>query len=216
MSTTKNISYTVYKDNIKTDDKRSFTVNISAENPGYIVHRGLVKQLEEKRQGTASTKTRKEVRGGGKKPWKQKGTGKARAGSIRSPLWRGGGVIFGPKPKEYNLKLNTKEKRLALRNILYNKQDYTILISDTELSFDTAKTQEALNKLVALGIPKSQKTLIVVNQKSRNLYLATRNLANVELIKANNLNIKSLLNAKYLLITEESIGIIKEVYNAEK
>nr|YP_009314358.1 Ribosomal protein L4 [Liagora harveyana]SCW22612.1 Ribosomal protein L4 [Liagora harveyana] len=216
MSTTKNISYTVYKDNVKTDDKRIFTVNVSAENPGYIVHRGLVKQLEEKRQGTACTKTRKEVRGGGKKPWKQKGTGKARAGSIRSPLWRGGGVIFGPKPKEYTLKLNTKEKRLALRNILYNKQDCTILISDTELSFDTAKTQEALGKLAALGIPKNQKTLIVVNQKPRNLYLATRNLANVELIKANNLNIKSLLNAKYLLITEESMGIIKEVYHAEK
>ena len=216
MSITKNISYSIYKENLKTNDNKDVQLTVSAENPGYIVHRGLVKQCEEKRQGTACTKTRKEVRGGGKKPWKQKGTGKARAGSIRSPLWRGGGVIFGPKPKEYKLKLNTKEKQLALRNVLYNKQDCTILINEAELLFETPKTKDTLNKLLAIGIPKNQKILIIVKQKSHNLYLSTRNLVNVELIQANNLNIKSLLNAKHIIITDNSIEIIKEVYNAEK
>nr|YP_009314153.1 Ribosomal protein L4 [Izziella formosana]SCW22407.1 Ribosomal protein L4 [Izziella formosana] len=215
MSTKKNISYTVYRDNNKTDESTNFHINVSAEHPGYIVHRGLVKQLEEKRQGTASTKTRKEVRGGGKKPWKQKGTGKARAGSIRSPLWRGGGVIFGPKPKDYQVKLNGKEKQLALRNLLYDKQGVTILIDEQELSFNESKTQQIVNKLIALQIPKKQKILIVVSHKPKHLYLSTRNLTNIELIQANHLNIKSMLCAEHIIMTKESLKIIQEVYNAE-
>ncbi len=214
MSIQKTISYHIYKENHKTEEKKTLDLNISSENSVYVVHRSLIKQTEEKRQGTASTKTRSEVRGGGRKPWKQKGTGKARAGSIRSPLWKGGGVIFGPKPKKYKLKLNSKEKKLALRNVLYNKMHSTIVIHEDELILNAPKTQEASNKLLSLGIQPNDKTLIVVNKKSKNLYLATRNMANVELIQANHLNIRSVLNSTQTILSEQSLATINDIYNA--
>nr|YP_009314769.1 Ribosomal protein L4 [Neoizziella asiatica]SCW23224.1 Ribosomal protein L4 [Neoizziella asiatica] len=214
MSIKQTISYNIYKDNCKTEDKKHLDLNISPNNSLYIVHRSLIKQVEEKRQGTASTKTRSEVRGGGRKPWKQKGTGKARAGSIRSPLWRGGGVIFGPKPKNYKLKLNNKEKKLALRNVLYNKIHSTILINEDELLLNSPKTQEASKKLISLGIQKNHKTLIIVKKKFKNLYLATRNIENIELIQVNHLNIRSLLNANHIILSEQSLATINDIYNA--
>nr|YP_009312927.1 Ribosomal protein L4 [Helminthora furcellata]SCW21181.1 Ribosomal protein L4 [Helminthora furcellata]SCW24041.1 Ribosomal protein L4 [Helminthora furcellata] len=214
MSIEKAISYKIYREDNKTVDSKTINWNISSENNVYIVHRSLVKQTEEQRQGNASTKTRSEVRGGGRKPWKQKGTGKARAGSIRSPLWRGGGVIFGPKPKKYKIKLNNKEKRLALRNLLYNKKESVILINERELEFDKPKTQLMIQKLHNLQIDNNHKVLIIVSHKSKNLYLATRNLPNVELIKDNNLNIRALLNATKILMTEQSLSNISEVYYA--
>nr|YP_009315179.1 Ribosomal protein L4 [Titanophycus setchellii]SCW23634.1 Ribosomal protein L4 [Titanophycus setchellii] len=214
MSIKKTLSYNIYRKNHKTEDQRKVELHISSDNPVYTVHRSLIKQIAAKRQGTASTKTRSEVRGGGKKPWKQKGTGKARAGSIRSPLWRGGGVVFGPKPKTYKLKLNNKEKQLALRNLIYDKIDSTILINEDELNLHIPKTKEVLNKLLSLGIQQNHRTLIIVDKKLTNLYLGTRNLCCVELIQANHLNIRSILNAQYIILTEQSLKTINKTYNA--
>nr|YP_009313949.1 Ribosomal protein L4 [Hommersandiophycus borowitzkae]SCW22203.1 Ribosomal protein L4 [Hommersandiophycus borowitzkae] len=217
MTIEKTISYNLYQANQKTDNCTTINLNISSQNTDrFIVHRSLIKQNAEKRQGTASTKTRSEVRGGGRKPWKQKGTGKARAGSIRSPLWRGGGVIFGPKPKTYKLKLNSKEKQLALRNLLYNKTACTILINENEVNFEIPQTKIVVKKLNDLGIIDKQHTLFIVKNKSTNLYLSSRNLPYLELIQANHLNIRSLLRAKKIIITEQALSIINEVYNATR
>nr|YP_009315789.1 Ribosomal protein L4 [Trichogloeopsis pedicellata]SCW24447.1 Ribosomal protein L4 [Trichogloeopsis pedicellata] len=216
MAIEKIISYNLYKANQKTDSCQILNLNVSNTNSTFVVHRSLIKQNQDKRQGTASTKTRSEVRGGGKKPWKQKGTGKARAGSIRSPLWRGGGVIFGPKTKHYKLKINQKEKQLAIRNVIANKTQSAILIDEKELFFSEPKTRLLVEKLHSLGMKLTEKILIIVKEKPRNLYLSTRNLGNVELIQANHLNIRSLLNANKFLLTNLSIPIINEVYNVNK
>lgn len=188
-------------------------LRISELNQMYIVHKSIVKQLHEHRQGNANCKTRSEVKGGGKKPWKQKGTGKARAGSIRSPLWRGGGVVFGPKAKEYNKKINKKEKQLAIRNLLYNKQNFTFAIEQRFLQFDQPKTQVFLQRIQKIGLSFSKKLLIIMAQKHKNTYLSTRNLANVEIIAANQLNPLSIIKAEYLLIEIDAIKIIQDTYN---
>jgi large subunit ribosomal protein L4 len=118
------------------------TLDILDKSGNYVLHKDLLRHLNSKRQGTASTKTRSEVRGGGRKPWQQKGTGRARAGSNRSPLWKGGGVIFGPKPKAVTLKLNKKERQLALQTLLYNKKNNVIVIEDLENTLTEAKNKE--------------------------------------------------------------------------
>jgi large subunit ribosomal protein L4 len=186
---------------------------ISQDNSMYVIHRSLIKQLTEKRQGTASSKTRSEVRGGGRKPWKQKGTGKARAGSIRSPLWRGGGVIFGPKPKSYFKKVNLKEKKLALRTLLYNKASQTIIVQDSDLMLEKPSTRLVCNTIQAFNLEIKSKVLIILAEKSKNFYLGSRNLPNVEVIQADSLNIVSLLSADYLIITMNGLSKIEEVYN---
>ena len=114
------------------------------ENAAHIVHRALVRQMNNGRQGTVSTKTRTEVRGGGRKPWRQKGTGRARAGTSRSPLWRGGGVIFGPKPRDYSTKMNRKERRLALRTALQSRTDQMVVVEDFESQLSRPKTKELM------------------------------------------------------------------------
>jgi len=139
------------------EDTKTVRLNISNSNAMYNIHRSAIKQLHEKRQGNANCKTRSEVRGGGKKPWKQKGTGRARAGSNRSPLWRGGGVIFGPQTKEYNKKINKKEKHLALCNLLYNKKDCTISFNSSTFELEQPKTKLFINKLKDLCIDPMQK-----------------------------------------------------------
>ena len=188
---------------------------IAEKNAGYIVHRALVTQQASQRQGTASTKTRSEVKGGGKKPWKQKGTGKARAGSNRSPLWRGGGVIFGPKSDiNYNKKINKKELQLALRTLLYNKSDKTVLVENFDTQFDQPSTKKVMCALKNWGLDLGNKILIIVAKKNYNLYLSTRNIPNVDIIAANNLNVIDLLKNKFLLITTDALDKINEVYNA--
>nr|YP_009297897.1 ribosomal protein L4 [Kumanoa americana]AOM67631.1 ribosomal protein L4 [Kumanoa americana] len=179
----------------------------------YLIHRATIRQLCTKRQGTANTKTKSEVQGGGRKPWKQKGTGKARAGSIRSPLWRGGGVTFGPKDKIYDYKINAKEKKLAVCTLLHNKASQISIIPNNEFFSEKPSTQLLLNKIKLLDLNINEKLLIIVKNKDKNLYLSSRNIPNIELIQANQINIVALLKAKLILITLESLEEIQGVYN---
>ena len=188
------------------------TLNILDKSGNYLLHKDLLRHLNSKRQGTASTKTRSEVRGGGRKPWQQKGTGRARAGSNRSPLWKGGGVIFGPKPKAVTLKLNKKERQLALQTLLYNKKNNVIVIEDLENTLTEAKTKSFVNMCNNCNINSNQKVLVVVSKKTTPLKLATKNLKNVELISASSLNTLSLLKAKQIILSSLSINDIKETY----
>lgn len=183
------------------------------KNSKYLIHRALTKQSAEARHGKASTKSRSEVRGGGRKPWRQKGTGRARAGSIRSPLWRGGGVTFGPKPRHYSIKLNHKEFKLALRTAIYNSRLKTILLNNFIEEITLPRTKEIKNILSKLGLEQSQKILIVVERKTTNLLLSSRNLPNVNVVSASHLNIKDILWARHILLTKAALIDIQEVYN---
>jgi large subunit ribosomal protein L4 len=183
------------------------------ENASHIVHRALVRQTNNARQGTACAKTRAEVRGGGRKPWKQKGTGRARAGSIRSPLWRGGGVIFGPKPKDYNLKMNRKERRLALRTALMSRTADIIVVEDFTTNVAQPKTKEFVQAMTRWGVIPESKVLIIVADVEDNTLLSVRNIAKVKMISASGLNVFDLLNADQIVATAEAIAKIQEVYN---
>lgn len=183
------------------------------ENASHIVHRALIRQTNNARQGTASAKTRAEVRGGGRKPWKQKGTGRARAGSIRSPLWRGGGVIFGPKPKDYNMKMNRKERRLALRTALMSRHEDIIVVEEFTANLAQPKTKEFVGALTRWGIESGEKVLLIVPEVEDNLLLSTRNVASVKTISASGLNVFDLLNADRIVATANAIAKIQEVYN---
>ena len=191
---------------------QELTLNVLEESGNYLLHKDLLRHSSLKRQGTVSTKTRSEVRGGGRKPWQQKGTGRARAGSNRSPLWKGGGVIFGPKPKNVSFKLNKKERRLALQTLLYNKKNNIVIIENLEDAFTEFKTKPFLTICENCQVNLNQKILIVVSQKTAALKAATQNLKNVELVLASNLNTFSLLNAKQIILTPLSINKIKETY----
>ena len=191
---------------------QELTLNVLEESGNYLLHKDLLRHSSLKRQGTVSTKTRSEVRGGGRKPWQQKGTGRARAGSNRSPLWKGGGVIFGPKPKNVSFKLNKKERRLALQTLLYNKKNNIVIIENLEDAFTEFKTKPFLTVCENCQVNLNQKILIVVSQKTAALKAATQNLKNVELVLASNLNTFSLLNAKQIILTPLSINKIKETY----
>ena len=182
------------------------------ESAAHIVHRALVRQLAMARQGTASTKTRSEVRGGGRKPWRQKGTGRARAGSSRSPLWRGGGVTFGPKPRDYSVKMNKKERRLALRTAFYSCLESAVVVEDFTAQVTAPKTKEILSALDRWGVDKNSKVLLIVNEISDNLHLSTRNIVNVKILKAGNLNVYDLLNAQQVVVTTDALTKIEEVY----
>ncbi|TVQ05976.1 MAG: 50S ribosomal protein L4 [Leptolyngbya sp. DLM2.Bin27] len=183
------------------------------ESASHIVHRALVRQMNNARQGTASTKTRAEVRGGGRKPWRQKGTGRARAGSNRSPLWRGGGVIFGPKPRDYSVKMNRKERRLALRTALQGRIDDLVVVEGFEDKFSRPKTRELLDAIARWGLDPNAKILLVIAERQELVYLSARNLENVKLITAVNLNVHDLLNADHLVITSPALEAIQEVYS---
>jgi len=192
--------------------KHNIKLNILENSGNYLIHRDILRHQLSQKQGTISTKTRSEVRGGGKKPWQQKGTGRARAGSSRSPLWRGGGVIFGPKPKTTSLKLNKKERNLALQTLLYNKRNNITIIGELESLIDEPKTQVFRNTCQRYTRNIDQKILLIVSKKTTSLKLSTQNLNNIELILASNLNTLSLLKAKQILITPLAINDIKEIY----
>lgn len=183
-------------------------MRVSKSNAMYNIHKVATQQLYEQRQGNASCKTKSEVRGGGKKPWKQKGTGRARAGSIRSPLWRGGGIIFGPQTKEYKQKINKKEKHLAINNLLHNKKDFTLAIDSSFLKLNEPKTKIFLQKIKQLNMDRTTRLLIIMAKKHLNTYLATRNLKQIEIIAADQLNLLSIIKAKYILIEDNAIDII--------
>ena len=193
-------------------DKYNFTLNILEDSGNYLIHRDILRHQLSQKQGTVSTKTRSEVRGGGKKPWQQKGTGRARAGSNRSPLWRGGGVTFGPKPRTINLKLNKKERNLALQTLLYNKRNTISVIGELETLINEPKTKAFCEICNNYNINLDQKILLVVSTKTTPLKLATKNLKNVELISASHLNTLSLLKAKQILLTPLAVNNIKEIY----
>lgn len=187
-------------------------LNVLEKSGNYLIHKDISRHQIHRKQGTSSTRTRSEVRGGGRKPWRQKGTGRARAGSNRSPLWKGGGIIFGPKPKTTTLKLNQKERKLALQTLLYNKRDFISVLDNFENIIDTPKTRTFFNLCKKCGISLEQKVLIIVSQKTIPLKLSTRNLKNVELILSSNLNTLSLLKAEQILLTPQAISEIKEIY----
>ena len=196
----------------QTDSNDELKLNVLETSGNYLLHKDLLRHFSSQRQGTVSTKTRSEVRGGGRKPWRQKGTGRARAGSNRSPLWKGGGVIFGPKPRKFSLKLNKKERRLALQTLLYNKKNNIVIINNLESEITEPKTKTFLKVCKDCGISIEQKILVVASKKTIPLKLSTKNLKNVELISAANLNTLSLLKAQQIILTPLALNDIKEIY----
>ncbi|MEL7332638.1 MAG: 50S ribosomal protein L4 [Cyanobacteria bacterium J06560_2] len=182
------------------------------ETASHIVHRALVRQINNGRQGNASSKTRAEVRGGGRKPWRQKGTGRARAGSIRSPLWRGGGVIFGPKPRDYSTKMNRKERRLALRTAFQGCVESMIVVQDFASELSQPKTKEMLAAIDRWGIKTDEKILMIFSERNDNVYRSLRNVPNVRMIDATNLNIYDILHAEHIVVTASALDKIQEVY----
>jgi large subunit ribosomal protein L4 len=177
----------------------------------HLMHLHVVRQLRHKRAGTASTLTRSEVSGGGKKPWKQKGTGRARAGSIRSPLWKGGGVIFGPKPRRYKLNLSVKARRLALRSALLAQLPQLVSVENFGLEKPSTK---ALNAFLTQKLKFTGKVLLVVAAQDETIALSARNLKTVKLVLATNLSVKDLLAHDHVVASEEALRQINEVFKA--
>ena len=177
-----------------------------------LMHRAVLRQQAHSRQGTASTLTRAEVRGGGRKPYKQKGTGRARQGSIRTPLRPGGGIVFGPKPRTYNLAMNRKERRLALRTALMARVEDLVVVKDFGASLEAPKTREITDALGRLGIAADTKVLIILSNPSDVVRRSVRNLEKVKLISSDQLNVFDLLNANSLVMGETALATIQEVY----
>jgi len=197
----------------KESGELSIDLNIAKESTALdLLHRAVLRQQAHSRQGTASTLTRSEVRGGGRKPYKQKGTGRARQGSIRTPLRPGGGIVFGPKPRTYNLTMNRKERRLALRTAFMTRIADVKIIKDFGAKLDVPKTSEIVALLKRLGIDSSGKVLIILKQPSEVIKRSIRNLEKIKLISADQLNVFDLLNANSLVIGEDALSTIKEVY----
>ena len=199
------------------DGKKSGKVSIELKvakeaSSSDLIHRAVLRQLANKRQGTASTLTRSEVRGGGRKPYKQKGTGRARQGSIRTPLRPGGGIVFGPKPRSYNLEMNRKERRLALRTALMSRVSDIKAVEDFGSTLKQPKTLEIINGLARLGIEKTEKVLVILDNPSEVIKKSINNIEKVKLIAADQLNVFDILNANKLVIGQSAINKIQEVY----
>ena len=180
-----------------------------------VLHNAIVLNMANLRQATASTKTRSEVSGGGRKPWRQKGTGNARQGSIRATQWRGGGIVFGPNPnKNYTKKMNKKERRLALKSALaYKVIDKELIVVD-ELKFESSKTKEMVNLLTKFDI-EVNKVLVVVSELTENVCLAARNLANVKVVTFDEVNAFDLVSADNMLIEVSALDKLEEVLGNE-
>ena len=175
----------------------------------HLVHMAVVAQLANKRQGTQKAKTRSEVSGGGRKPWRQKGTGHARQGSTRAPQWTGGGVVFAPTPRDYTIRLNKKEKRLALKSALTSKvQENKFLVLD-ELKLDAVKTKEMKKVLDNLKVDKA---LVVIGNDSENVVLSARNIPGVQTASVNTINVYDILKYNTVIATKSSVASIEEVY----
>ena len=185
--------------------------NVFGVEPNDVVlHDAIVLAQSNQRQGTHSTKTRAEVSGGGRKPWRQKGTGNARQGSIRAVQWRKGGIAFGPKPRDYSKKQNRKERRLALKSALsYKVLDKELVVVEA-LNFETNKTKEMINLLASLNLT-NHKVLVCVNELTENVCLAARNLGNVKVVLPEEVNTYDLVLSDNLLITEEALKTLEEV-----
>lgn len=190
-----------------------FSNNIEKKKAIGLIHRLYVTQLKNAYKHTASTKTKSEVRGGGRKPRPQKGQGYARSGSIRSPLWVGGGVIFGPKPHLVSKKINKKEKRLAILSALYLKKNQWSLINENLFEeFKTYKTKEIVKMLFNLKIEANERILIVLTKSNPQFWESASNLKNVVVTTANCLNIKELLHANHIILSPDSLNIINSNY----
>lgn len=179
------------------------------EVKNHLMHQSVVQQLANSRQGTQSAKTRSEVRGGGKKPWRQKGTGRARIGSIRAPHWTGGGINFAPKPRDYSFKLNKKEKQLALKSALSARVAEGKFVVVDQLSFDEIKTKSMVNVLNNL---KVEKALIVLDSNDKNVVLSARNIPNVKTALTNTINVYDILRFDTFVVTKAAVATIEEVY----
>jgi len=175
----------------------------------HLVHMAVVQQLANNRQGTQKAKTRSEVSGGGKKPWRQKGTGHARQGSTRSPQWTGGGVVFAPVPRDYSFKMNKKEKRAALKSALTSKVQDAKLIVVEELKFDEIKTKNFANVMNNLKVNKG---LVVIAENDANVVLSARNMADVNTALVNTMNVYDVMKANTVVLTKDAVAKIEEVY----
>lgn len=175
----------------------------------HAMHMAVVQYLANKRQGTQSAKTRAEVSGGGRKPWRQKGTGRARQGSIRSPQWTGGGVVFAPKPRDYSFKLNKKFKRLALKSALTTKVTEEKIIVLDELTLTEVKTKEMAKVLANINAGKA---LVVMNGSNTNVILSARNIPDVKTTAVNTINVYDILKYNTLVLTKDAVAKIEEVY----
>lgn len=178
-----------------------------------LIHKVYLAQLKTARKYTACTKTKSEVRGGGRKPWRQKGTGNARAGSTRSPLWVGGGVSFGPKPRVVTKKINKKERRLAILSAFYlKKAQFQFVDENFFTDLNSVKTKDFLKTFASFLSKSNEKYLIILPSEFQQIKLATRNLSNIEVVLATHLNIKQLLNSKHILLSSKSLEIINSTY----
>ena len=175
----------------------------------HLVHMAVVQQLANKRQGTQKAKTRSEVSGGGRKPWRQKGTGHARQGSTRSPQWTGGGVVFAPVPRDYSFKLNKKEKRAALKSALTSRVQENKLIVVDELKFDEIKTKNFKQVMDNLKVVKG---LVVINENDKNVVMSAKNLAKVNTTLTSTLNVYDIMKAGTVVLTKDAVKAIEEVY----
>ncbi|MCM1387970.1 MAG: 50S ribosomal protein L4 [Bacillus sp. (in: Bacteria)] len=175
----------------------------------HLVHMAVVQHLANKRQGTQKAKTRSEVSGGGRKPWRQKGTGHARQGSIRAPQWKGGGVVFAPVPRDYSFKMNKKEKRAALKSALTSRVQENKLIVVEELKFDEIKTK---NFKAVMDNLKVSKALVVLGEKNDNTVLSARNLPKINTAYADAINVYDILKGDTLVLTKDAVAKIEEVY----
>ena len=175
----------------------------------HLVHLAVVQQLANNRQGTQKAKTRSEVSGGGKKPWRQKGTGHARQGSTRAPQWTGGGVVFAPVPRDYTFKMNKKEKRLALKSALTSRVQENKLVVLDELKFDAVKTKSMQNVLNNL---KLDKALVILNENDQNVVLSARNIPDVKTALTNTINVFDILKYNTVVVTKAAAQTIEEVY----
>ena len=175
----------------------------------HLVHMAVLQQLANKRQGTQKAKTRSEVRGGGRKPWRQKGTGHARQGSTRSPQWTGGGVVFAPTPRDYSFKLNKKEKRAALKSALTDKVANAKLIVVDELKFEEIKTKNFAQVMKNLDVNNG---LVVVNENDVNVMMSAKNIADVKMALPNTINVYDIMKAGKVVLTKDAVKTIEEVY----
>jgi len=180
------------------------------EVKSHLLHSAVVNQLANRRAGTAATKTKGLVSGGGKKPFKQKGTGRARAGSTRSPLWRHGGTVFGPTPRDYSYSMPKKEKRAALAAALSSKVSDSRMILLDKLELAGPRTKQMAELLKALGVAES--ALVLIAAENKNVALASRNMPNIKVLRMENINVYDLLKYRYLITTQDALTTMQEVY----
>ena len=175
----------------------------------HLVHMAVVQQLANNRQGTQKAKTRSEVRGGGRKPWRQKGTGHARQGSTRAPQWTGGGVVFAPTPRDYSFKLNRKEKRAALKSALSSRVAENKFVVVDELKFDAIKTKDFAKVMSNLGV---EKALVVINDNDTNVVMSAKNIPTVKTASTSTINVYDILKYNTVVVTKDAVNTIQEVY----